>query len=177
MSTSDPGPEPVPQPGDGLYGELLWVHGALRADLAKVRELADAAGDGAPAATIAAGIGELRANGPLWQLKMGCLAHCRFVHQHHRLEDIALFPALRRANPELQPVLEKLIADHRSIGGRVEAVEAAAAALGDGGDEEAASGARERVAAELEALGSELLEHLSYEEAKIAATMRTMTSI
>jgi len=177
MSTSDPGPEPVPQPGDGLYGELLWVHGALRADLAKVRELAAAAGDGAPAETIAAGIGELRANGPLWKLKMGCLAHCRFVHQHHRLEDIALFPALRRANPELQPVLEKLIADHRSIAGRVAAVEEAAAALGEDDGAEAASGARERVAAELDALGSELLEHLSYEEANVAETMRSMASL
>src|ERR1700758_2229294 len=29
---------------------------------------------------------------------------CRFVHSHHHAESVLLFPALRRANPALNPV-------------------------------------------------------------------------
>lgn len=177
---------PARTPGESLFDELLWVHGAIRADLEKVRGLAADAVAGAPPERIGAAVGELRTNSPLWQLKAGCFAHCRFVHHHHRLEDMALFPALRRANPELGPVVDKLESDHRSIAARVDEVEAAVAALdgaegiaggepaeGDGDDR----AARERLAGALETLAGELLEHLGYEEESVAATMRAMDGL
>lgn len=180
----------TPSPGEALYRELLWVHDALRADLERVRTLAADTLAGAEPERVEAEVANLRTNSPLWRLRSGCLAHCRFVHQHHRLEDLALFPALLRANPEIAPVVDKLAADHRSIADRVDEVEAAVTALGAAGDAPGGGSgerpsvaparereARERVATTLERLGEELLEHLAFEEQNVAETMRAMTSL
>lgn len=163
-------------PGEALYRELLWVHDALRADLERVRALAGETLAGAEPERVEAEVADLRTNSPLWRLKSGCLAHCRFVHQHHRLEDFALFPALMRANPDLAPVVEKLVADHRSIAEHVEEVEATVRALSDG-EGDAADTARLRVASALERLADELLEHLGYEEEHVAETMQAMKGL
>ena len=54
----------------------------------------------------------LAAASPLWQLRISCLHYCRFVHSHHHAESVLLFPELRRSNPALNPVVDKLQADH-----------------------------------------------------------------
>lgn len=154
--------------GEALYQELLWVHGLLRRDLATVERLAVDVADGLPAEEVRAEIRALETNGPLWQLKVHCLHYCRFVHGHHRLEDMALFPELRRTNPALGPMIDRLQADHRIVSAQLDEVEAAAEALGADGT----PAARARFVSVLEALAAHLLAHLELEEESVAETVR-----
>ena len=155
--------------GDALVAELRWVHDMIRRDLETVRRMADEVAAGLPAEDVQAGIRSLAANGPLWQLKINCLQYCRFVHSHHHAESIMLFPELRRANPALNPVVDRLEADHASVSGLLDEVEAAAQALS--GREDPAR--RERLTGALQDLSTDLLTHLRYEEEHISDTLRT----
>jgi Hemerythrin HHE cation binding domain len=156
--------------GRALFRELLWVHRMIRRDLEAVERLAREVVDGAPPSDVRAELEELKTAGPLWTLKMGCLRYCRFVHLHHRLEDTALFPLLREANPEVGPVVERLEADHRRVHDLLTGVEEAAGALG----EQADTAARRRVAEALELLAGHLLEHLEFEEREAGPTLRRL---
>jgi hypothetical protein len=157
--------------GEAMVAELKWVHEMIRGDLGIVRQLAADTRDGRPGAEVAAGVASLAAGGPLWQLKINCLQYCRFVHSHHHAESVLLFPALRRANPSLGPVVDKLEADHASISDLLDEVSAAARELA--GQEDAAT--RQRLTTALQALSADLLAHLAYEEENVSDTMRTMT--
>jgi hypothetical protein len=148
--------------GEAFFEELQWVHGMIRRDLETVRGLAERARE-LPADELAAEVSALRANGPLWALKVNCLHYCRFVHGHHHLEDVALFPALRAADPELTPVVDRLEGDHRRVAAQLDEVEAAVAA-----DD------RDRLVPALNALTETLLEHLAFEEESIGPTLRSL---
>jgi hypothetical protein len=156
--------------GRALFRELLWVHRVLRRDLAAVRHLADDVLDGLPADDLHAEIGSLKTTGPLWQLKVNCLRYCRFVHLHHGAEDVMLFPALRRANPDLGPVVDRLEAEHRRMSDLLDRMEAAAAALAEADSDDA----RQRVADSLNALADHLLTHLEFEELEAGPTIRRL---
>jgi iron-sulfur cluster repair protein YtfE (RIC family) len=136
-----------------------------------VERLAAEVRDGLSAAELRAGVADLEANGPLFQLKGGCLAYCRFVHHHHRLEDVAFFPALRRSEPQAAPVIDRLEREHVEVATLLAEVEAAAAALG--ADERT----RGAVADALESLGEKLLAHLEYEEQGIGPTIRRLRAL
>lgn len=155
-----------------MVAELLWVHDMIRRDLATVRRMAAEVTAGAPAADITADIRSLAVNGPLWHLKISCLRYCRFVHSHHTLESAMLFPELRRMNPALDAVVDKLEADHASVSGLLDDVSAAAQALGERDEPQV----RERLTAALQRLSTDLLAHLSYEEEHISDTLRTWTA-
>ncbi len=154
-----------------LFDELQAVHAMIRADLARVTLLADATAGGAASDEIRARLGELKSSTILWQLKYGCLRHCRFVHSHHGLEDRAIFPTLRAREPELEAVIDRLEADHRSVSDLLHAVEAATADLDR---EDGSITARERLVESLNALGDVLLEHLDYEERSLEAPLGRM---
>jgi hypothetical protein len=162
-----PPPNPV---GEAMVEELRWIHDMLRRDLATVRRLADDIAAGLPAAEARDRVATLATNGPLWQLKINCLRYCGFVHGHHNLESRLLFPELRRANPALNPVVDKLEADHAAVSDLLDTVEAAARGL-DG-----TCGARDRLVEALRRLATDLLDHLRYEEEHISDTLRTWTS-
>jgi iron-sulfur cluster repair protein YtfE (RIC family) len=156
--------------GEALFGELQWVHAMVRRDLATVEQLAAAVAEGLPGEAVQAQLAELKTNGPLWQLKVNCLRYCSFVHAHHRAEDVLLFPTLRRANPALGPVVDRLESDHRRVSDLLDAVEAAARDLtGTGSD-----GARGRVVETLGELHAHLLDHLAYEEREAGPTIRSL---
>jgi hemerythrin HHE cation binding domain-containing protein len=159
---------PVTPQGEALYQDLLWVHNLLRQDLAIVEQLAVEVAEGAAAEEVVAGVRALETTGPLWRLRASCLHYCRFVHHHHRLEDRALFPELRRTNPSLGPVVDRLQKDHRRVADLLEGVESAIEAL-DGEDTPAA---RASVSTALEALAAHLLAHLELEEGSVAETLR-----
>ena len=124
---------------------------------------------GLPAPEIRAGIESLAANGPLWQLRVNCLHYCRFVHSHHSLETHAWFPALRAADPAMNPVVDKLETDHENVAGLLDEVDAAAAQLSDADS----PAHRDRLVGALEQLEGDLLAHLDYEEEHTAAILRT----
>ena len=74
-----------------------------------------------------------------------------------------LFPALRAANPDLAPVVDRLEADHRKVSILLDEVEAACRELDD--EEESAS--RSSLVAALDDLAEQLLEHLGFEEESV----------
>jgi hypothetical protein len=114
-----------------MHRQLKLIHAMLRSDLEVCRTLAAEVASGAPAAGITEQIATLRTRSPIWTLQANCLYHCRVVHAHHGHEDADMFPALRRSNPALADVVDKLDADHRVISDLLDAVERAAGDLDD----------------------------------------------
>ena len=153
--------------GQHLLDELKWVHDHIRHDLAVCEDLARRVALGLSPEDVLTEIRSLQTNGPLWKLRVNCLYYCRFVHAHHNLEDVAIFPGLRAADPTLGPVVDKLEADHRTVSDQLDEVEAAADALVV--DDEV--DARARVVTALELLAAGLLAHLVYEEEAIGPTI------
>ena len=156
-------------PGEHLVAELLWIHGILRDDLALVQRLAVEVANGKDAELVREEIARLKTKSPLWQLKVNCIYYCRLVHAHHNGEDAHIFPALRRSNPALNPVVDTLEADHRKVSDILDEVESAA---NDLRVHEGAAG-RERLVEALNLLAEHLLAHLAYEEESISPTLRT----
>lgn len=154
-------------PGAHLLRELKWVHSLVRRDLSVCRALAVEVASGAPPEYIQAQVLALQTRGPLWQLRVNCLYYCRFVHGHHGHEDALLFPALRRANAALNPVVDKLEADHRKVSDYLDEVESLANAL------VSVDGAtiRAELVQALDNLATVLLAHLDYEEESIGPTL------
>jgi hypothetical protein len=145
----------------------------LRRDLSIVRELADRVEAGLPADELRTQLRSLETTGPLWQLRVNCLQYCRFVHGHHRLEDIAIFPAIRRSDPGLGSVVDRLQADHRRVSELLDDIEEAAQALTQTG----AAAGRRRVTAALRELESHLLAHLDFEEESVGPAIRRWEQI
>lgn len=169
MTVDSAQPKPF---GELLLQELLWIHSILRRDLQTVRRLAEDVLAGAEPERVSAEIGALETNSPLWQIRTNCLYYCRFVHGHHRFEDMSWFPALRRSDPALDPVVDKLEADHRLISTYLDEVRAAANLL----VKEDTADSRSRVIEALNGLADHLLTHLAYEEGSIGPTLRTWES-
>jgi len=155
--------------GVAVHRQLKLIHQMLRNDLTVCRELAADVATGAPSAHVADRLAELQANSPLWNLQINCLYHCRIVHMHHHGEDADMFPALRRSNPELGVVVDRLESDHRAISVLLDNVESLARKL----DDSTTSAERDSLVIALRDLGTRLLEHLAFEEENIAATMRS----
>ena len=143
-----------------MFRELLYIHSLLRRDLQTVRRLAAEARDGRSPSTIVAEIRTLATNSPLWRLKFGCLHYCRFVHAHHSLEDAALFPMVRKHDPSLNRVVDRLGEDHRTVHRITERIAAVADQVAD----DASGGSRSRLVAALTELEEHLLAHLALEE-------------
>jgi uncharacterized membrane protein YccC len=157
--------------GEAMVAELRWVHEMIRHDLGVIRQMAGDTEAGQPARAIRDAIQSLASGSAVWQLKVSCLQHCRFVHSHHTHESMMLFPALRQANPALNPVVDKLEADHAHVSDLLDEVETASQQLGQAGEPPA----RERLVTALRTLSDDLLAHLQYEEEQISGTLRTWT--
>ena len=165
------------EPGSdvGLFGELLWVHGMLRRDLALCLELAARLEAGAPVTDARETVGELQTSGLLWTLRTRCLGYCTFVHHHHGAEDALVFPAVRATDPErYSAVVDKLMADHQVVAVLLDEVEVAAHGLDVdvSADPEVL---RVRLVKGLTDLSDHLLEHLAYEEDALGPVLRSWT--
>ena len=169
MTNSHQTPPASEIPRVGMYRELLAIHQHLRRDLATVRRLADEVRAGLSPATILDEIRNLETTSPLWRLRFGCMHYCRVLHMHHTIEDAAVFPMVRRADPALHPVVDRLEEDHLRVHHLTEAI-AAAADLVPG---DATGIARIDLAHHLEALETHLLEHLAYEERTLGPLLST----
>lgn len=90
-----------------------------------------------------------------------CASYCRVVTQHHDVEDASVFPHLRRADPRLGPVIDRLAQEHVVIHDVLEGVHRALVAFVGGPD-----GAAGLVAA-VNLLSAALLSHLAHEEAQL----------
>ena len=160
---------PNPQ-GEALVAELRWIHDILRGNLETIASIVGEINGGEPAEQIQAEIADLAASSALWTLRINCLRYCSLVHAHHHGEDSHFFPGLRRVNPTLCPVIDKLEADHVIIARYLDDAEAAARRL------LADESARAELAGCLSALAEHLLTHLDYEETNLNPTLRRLTS-
>ncbi len=152
-----------------MFRELLYIHTLLRRDLATVQTLSREVLEGRSPESIVEEVRNLETNSPLWQLKYGCLVYCRFVHGHHTLEDYAVFPMVRKHDPELNSVVDRLMEDHRTIHDITERITSIAGELTN--DESAAS--RNKLAEALGELEDDLLAHLDLEEQAIGPLLST----
>jgi hypothetical protein len=156
--------------GDMLVEELAWIHGIIRENLASIQALSDVVVSGAPTEQVQEWLRELSATNIVWTLRSGCLRYCSLVHSHHHGEDSHFFPGLRRLNPALRPVIDKLEADHVAIAQHLDNVDSAARRISN--DE----AARVELAEALAQLSEHLLTHLSYEEENLNPTLRRLQS-
>ena len=143
-----------------LVGQhLIDVHDALRAELTELRSVVTRVRDGeltAGDARSTLNAMAMRQND--WTLGAFCTRYCRVVTQHHNLEDVAVFPHLKRADPELEPVIDRLTAEHHAIHDAIEAVDRALV------DHINNPHDFDRLQEAIDALTDTLLSHLSYEE-------------
>lgn len=141
---------------------LIEVHDHLRAELEQIRDLVEQVAAGSM------GVGQARSHINTmtmrqnnWTLGVYCESYCRAVTTHHSLEDSALFPRLRRADPALTSVVDRLQEEHLVIHDVLEGVDKALVALVGG------SGTIDTLRTAVDLLDDTLLSHLSYEEREL----------
>ncbi len=144
---------------------LIDVHDHLRGELDQVYDLIDQVAAGTlDAGTARSHINEMTVRQNNWTLGTYCESYCRVVTVHHTIEDQSMFPYLRRRDPRLAPVIDRLQAEHRVIHDVLDGVDRALVAfVAAGGGAGALAGLRE--AADL--LSDSLRSHLSYEEREL----------
>ena len=160
---------PGEAPREGMFRELLTIHSYLRRDLQTVRRLARDARDGLSPQTILAEIRNLETNSPLWRLKFGCMHYCRFVHTHHTIEDAAVFPMVRKHDPSLNRVVDRLEEDHLTVHHITERI----AAVADKVPNDASGVSRFQLVEALTDLEEHLLAHLALEEKSLGPLLST----
>lgn len=156
----------VRQAHSGAGAHLVEVHDGLRAELTRLRDIVEQVVAGEEQAHRARNaINELTVRQNNWTLGAYCAQYCRFVTGHHGLEDRSVFPHLRRSDPALTPVLDRLESEHLVIHDVLEQLDEALVGLVSG-----ASGSAElrRV---VDRLSETLLDHLAYEEVELVPAL------
>jgi hypothetical protein len=92
-------------------------------------------------------------------LLLYCHGFCAALDGHHRGEDHTLFPAIRAAHPELEPVLRKLTQDHSMIAHLLAGLRAAPATELD---------------RHLEGVAALMENHFRYEERQLLGVLETL---
>ena len=114
-----------------------------------------------------------------WTLGSFCASYCRIVTIHHAVEDTHMFPNLAGVAPALQPVLDRLEAEHQVIAGVLDRFDRALVDLvreDDGAVGPTRAGTAE-IGALADELGDILLSHLAYEEDELAEGLALLPSI
>ncbi len=148
---------------------LVDIHDHLRGELAQVRDVLDQVRRGhltVGAARSVVNTMTMRQNN--WTLGAYCESYCRVVTSHHTLEDASVFQHLRRSEPGLAPVLDRLSEEHDVIHDVLEQFDRALVRLvtedGTGrGGEDVLDGVQQG----LDLLTDTLLSHLAYEEREL----------
>jgi hypothetical protein len=142
---------------------LIDVHDHLRAELEQLRDVVRQVARGAAEAEAARSfLAQMTIRQNSWTLGTFCETYCRVVTQHHTLEDRSVFPHLRRSEPALRGVLDRLHEEHEVIAELLERVDRALISLvahePDG---------MEDVHAAIDLLTDALLSHFAYEEREL----------
>jgi alkanesulfonate monooxygenase SsuD/methylene tetrahydromethanopterin reductase-like flavin-dependent oxidoreductase (luciferase family) len=148
--------------GKAVGRHLAEVHDHLRAELSQVRDLLEQVKHGSVTAGRArAVLNQMTMRQNNWTLGAYCAAYCTMITQHHGLEDRAVFPHLRRADPGLGPVIDRLEQEHAIIHEVVEDVDRALVGLVSN------PGDFSQLQEAVDALTDVLESHLAYEEHQI----------
>jgi iron-sulfur cluster repair protein YtfE (RIC family) len=165
LRPTGPAPDPVRTytPSEQAAGHhLVDIHDHLRGELDQLRGLVQQVTTGALDAGAARSvIASMTMRQNNWTVGAYCASYCRLVTTHHSLEDQALFPRLRAADPRLAPVVDRLQEEHEVIHDVLERVDRALVAFVGGPD--GAGQLRDAV----DLLSDTLLSHLSYEEREL----------
>jgi iron-sulfur cluster repair protein YtfE (RIC family) len=100
-------------------------------------------------------------------------SYAKLFDEHHSAEDHYFFPALRRAEPALSPVVDQLYEQHIGLAAQLASVLAKAALIHSPRNVDDGIA---RLAAELTNLQAAVEEHLSFEEASTVPVVRTWRS-
>ena len=148
--------------GQAVGRHLAEVHEHLRSELSQVRDLLEQVKHGSVTAGGArAVLNQLTMRQNNWTLGAYCAAYCTMITQHHGLEDRAIFPHLRRADPGLGPVIDRLEQEHVIIHEVVESVDRALVGL------VSKPGDFSQLQEAVDVLTGALPSHLAYEEQQI----------
>ena len=142
---------------------LRGIHDHLRAEMAQVvRAVRAASTDAQGAADARALVAGMTMGVSFRALGSFCGQYCSVVDLHHRIEDAALFPDLRAADPELGPVLDRLSVEHVVVHEVLVELDRALVAMARAGAEELPA-----VQDAVQRLSDDLLDHLAYEEQEL----------
>jgi hypothetical protein len=148
--------------GRAVGQHLIDVHDVLRRELGELRDVVGQVRDGALGAGEArSALNEMALRQNDWTLGAFCSRYCRAVAQHHGLEDDAIFPHLRRSEPALDPVIDRLHEEHLAIHDAIESVDRALVHHINDPDDFAP------LQSAIDLLTDTLLSHLSYEEQEL----------
>ena len=142
---------------------LIDVHDGLRQELDRLLDLiAQVERGDADVAAVRSYLNRMTIRQNHWTLGVFCMSYCRVVAGHHTLEDRSVFPHLRRGDPRLAGVIDRLEAEHDVITELIDRVDGALVAM-VGPDPEGIQAVR----AVVDLLADALLSHLSYEEQEL----------
>lgn len=164
-------PEPGPavsftRRGLALGQHLIDVHDRYRAELDQVRDLLGRVVKGITASEEARGeLNRLAVRANDWTFGGVCQMHCVSVAEHHTTEDESTFPHLRRSQPGLAEVLDRLDAEHHAIGEVFEDIDSALIRLAQHPDDPGP------VTEAVDLLTDTLLSHFAYEEREITGSL------
>jgi hypothetical protein len=148
--------------GRAVGRHLTEVHDHLRQELDQIRDLLEQVKQGSMSAGAArAALNKMTLRQNNWTLGAYCAAYCSMITAHHGLEDRAIFPHLREADPGLVPVIDRLEHEHVIIHEVVEGVDKALVELVARPDDFS------ELQAAIDALTESLRSHLAYEEQQI----------
>ncbi len=148
---------------------LVDVHDHLRTELTQLRDVIDQVRRGLLSVGQARSVINtmtMRQNN--WTLGAYCESYCRIVTGHHTLEDRSIFPHLRRRQPSLTHVIDRLEQEHHVIADVLEQVdEALVGIVSADGYGIAGREALTELQRTVDLLTDTLLSHLSYEEREL----------
>ena len=184
--------------GAGNHRSLVQIHDHLRGELTQIRQAAVEVGAGVLSPGQARDlINHMTMRQNRWTLGSFCAAYCRVVTIHHTIEDTSMFPALAAVAPELDPVLDRLSAEHEIIADVLDRFDRAlvllvvegspsdtagqGTAVGGTADGATADGPAVDGPAEIARLAAELsdllLSHLAYEEDQLEQGLGLLTGL
>ena len=141
---------------------LVSVHAHLRSELEQIRDVIAEVATGRIAADTARSlINDMSMRQNYWSLGAFCATFCRVLTVHHTIEDVSVFPSLKTRDPELGPVIDRLVEEHEVVAEVLTRLDLALVAMV--GHPESLSA----VKAEVDRLSEVLLSHLAYEEEEL----------
>ncbi|GAA1179218.1 hypothetical protein GCM10009584_21230 [Ornithinimicrobium humiphilum] len=152
---------------------LVDIHDHLRGELARVRDIVDQVRAGhLEVGQARSVINTMAMRQNTWTLGAFCQSYCRIVTGHHTLEDRSVFPHLRRAEPTVGPVLDRLHEEHEVIADVLDQLDRALVALADEeGYGEHGRRALDELGRSVDLLTDTLLSHLAYEERELGGPL------
>lgn len=161
---------------------LVAIHDHLRDEMDKLGDLVDQLRAGAVGTEAARShVAQMTMRQNYWTLGAFCASYCRLLTLHHTIEDERLFADLRRSEPDLDPVLARLSAEHEVIAEVLDSVDRALVAMVAAGSDGGPTGAPdpavalEEVDRVVSRLAEELSTHLDGEERALLGPIGRLT--